>query len=116
MVGGNSPLGNIDSIRQRRRRGHYLPDRHRNETPASRSSSIEFPPDVVEATLALQERIDPNAKNSMLLDLEAGKPLEHEWISGEIIRLGQKFGVPTPFHEVAYAALKPFAAGNRTNG
>ncbi len=81
-----------------------------------RAKGIAFPPDAVEATLALNARFDPDAKNSMLLDLEAGKPLEHEWVSGEIVRLGRELGVPTPFHEIAYAALKPFAAGNRPNG
>ena len=77
-----------------------------------RAKGVAFPQDAVEATLALNARFDPEAKNSMLLDLEAGKPLEHEWVSGEIVRLGRELGVPTPFHEIAYAALKPFAAGN----
>ncbi len=76
-----------------------------------RAKGIAFAPDIVEQTLAMNARFDPDAKNSMLLDLEAGKPLEHEWISGEIVRLGRELGVATPFHEIAYAALKPFAAG-----
>lgn len=76
-----------------------------------RAKGIAFPPDIVEATLALNAQFDPNAKNSLLLDLEAGRRLEHEWISGEIVRLGRELGVPTPFHEIAYAALKPFAEG-----
>ena len=59
----------------------------------------------------METKFDPNAKNSMLIDLEAGRPLEHEWISGEIVRLGRELGVPTPFHEFAYAILKPFASG-----
>jgi 2-dehydropantoate 2-reductase len=81
-----------------------------------RAKGIDFPPDIVEATLAMNARFDPDTKNSMLLDLEAGKRLEHEWISGEIVRLGRKLGVLTPFHEMAYAALKPFAGGGRTVG
>ena len=77
-----------------------------------RAKGVELAPNLVEATLALNARYDPDAKNSMLLDLEAGKPLEHEWISGEIVRLGREFGNPTPFHEIAFALLKPFAGGN----
>jgi len=76
-----------------------------------RAKGIEFPPDIVDATLALNAKFDPNAKNTLLLDLEAGRRLEHEWISGEIVRLGRELGAPTPFHEIAYAALKPFAEG-----
>ncbi len=33
--GGDSPLGNIDSVRQRRRPSPHLPVRHGNETPAT---------------------------------------------------------------------------------
>jgi 2-dehydropantoate 2-reductase len=77
-----------------------------------RAKGVVLAPDLVESTLALNAKYDPDAKNSMLLDLEAGKPLEHEWLSGEILRLGRQFGIPTPFHEIAYALLKPFAAGN----
>ena len=80
-----------------------------------RAKGIQFPANMLETTLALNAKFDPNAKNSMLKDLESGRPLEHEWISGEIVRLGRELGVPTPFHEIAYAALKPFAAGIRQN-
>lgn len=77
---------------------------------AEASDDIELAP---WTTLALNARYEPDTKNSMLLDLEAGKPLEHEWISGEIARFGRELGVPTPFHETAHAAPEPFAAGNR---
>ena len=80
-----------------------------------RAKGIQFPADMLETTLALNANFDPNTKHSMLKDLEAGRPLEHEWISGEIVRLGRELGVPTPFHEIAYAALKPFAAGIHQN-
>jgi len=48
---------------------------------------------------------------SMRQDLDAGRRLELEAISGTIVRLGRKHGVATPVHEVAYACLKPFADG-----
>ncbi|TNF23105.1 MAG: 2-dehydropantoate 2-reductase [Rhodobacteraceae bacterium] len=46
---------------------------------------------------------------SMLDDLRNGKPLEHEYLSGDLVRLGAERGVPTPIHAVLYAALKPIA-------
>lgn len=46
---------------------------------------------------------------SMLDDLRNGKPLEHEYLSGDLVRLGEKHGVPTPIHSVLYAALRPIA-------
>ncbi len=52
-----------------------------------------------------------DAKSSQLYDLERGKPLELEWLSGAIHRMGKEAGVPTPVHSTTYAALRPFAGG-----
>ena len=48
----------------------------------------------------------------MMEDLIAGRPLELEFLSGAIVRFGKALDIPTPIHERAYNALKPFAAGN----
>jgi 2-dehydropantoate 2-reductase len=45
----------------------------------------------------------------MLEDLEAGRPLELEWLSGYVSREAARLGVPTPFHDMAYACLKPLS-------
>lgn len=50
-------------------------------------------------------------KSSMLHDLEAGKPLEIEWLTGAVCRLGRDHGVPTPANDRIYAALAPFKDG-----
>ena len=55
--------------------------------------------------------VDPEAKTSMLVDLERGKPLELEYLSGALHRLGRELGVPTPVHSTVYAALRPFSKG-----
>jgi 2-dehydropantoate 2-reductase len=54
-------------------------------------------------------------KASMLTDLERGKPLELEWLSGAVCRIGRETGVDTPVHRVVLAALSPFAAGRPTS-
>ena len=48
---------------------------------------------------------------SMLDDLNRGKPIENEALSGDVVRLGAAHGVPTPIHAVFAAALQPFAGG-----
>ncbi len=48
---------------------------------------------------------------SLLVDLRAGRPMEIEWLSGEILRLGRNHGVPTPVHHAIWASLKPYAGG-----
>ena len=77
-----------------------------------RAKGVALAADIVEKTLAFSERaFSPESKPSMLEDLEIGKPLELEWISGTIARLGDELGVPTPIHHAAYACLKPLANG-----
>ena len=66
---------------------------------------------IVDHMLTLAERYQPDAKVSMLEDLEAGKPLELDWLSGYVSREARQLGVSTPFHDVAYACLKPLAGG-----
>jgi 2-dehydropantoate 2-reductase len=53
----------------------------------------------------------PSFRASMAEDLERGKPLELQWLSGRLHGLGQQLGVPTPGHSVAYRALVLHAAG-----
>ena len=48
---------------------------------------------------------------SMYHDLNRGKRLELESLSGLIVRKGRELGVPTPVHAVAHACLKPFLEG-----
>jgi 2-dehydropantoate 2-reductase len=68
---------------------------------------------IVDRMLAAAEHYQPDAKISMLEDLEAGKPLELDWLSGYVSREARQLGVATPFHDVAYTCLKPLAAGRR---
>ena len=61
--------------------------------------------------LAILKGFPPGVVASMRQDLDAGRRLELEGISGTIVRLGRKHGIATPVHDVAYACLKPFADG-----
>jgi 2-dehydropantoate 2-reductase len=77
------------------------------------AKGVTLEPGIVDRMLAEAERYQPDAKVSMLADLEAGKPLELDWLSGYVSREARSLGVSTPFHEVAYTCLKPLAAGRR---
>jgi 2-dehydropantoate 2-reductase len=48
----------------------------------------------------------PGAKPSMLLDLEAGRPSEVDFINGAIPRVGQEVGVAAPVNETVTALVK----------
>lgn len=76
-----------------------------------RTSGVELPDDVVEATLRFAAGLPDGMKSSMLQDLEAGKRLELEWLTGAIVRLGAERGVATPVAAAAYERLAPLMDG-----
>jgi 2-dehydropantoate 2-reductase len=55
--------------------------------------------------------LPPQAKSSLLEDLERGRPLELPWLSGAIVKLGEEVGVPTPTHRFIKTVLGPYAKG-----
>ena len=55
---------------------------------------------------------DPEVETSMQFDRERGARLELDWFSGYIVREGERLGIPTPCHRVAWMALKPWAEGS----
>jgi 2-dehydropantoate 2-reductase len=75
----------------------------------ARAKGVALEDDIVERMLALAERYKYDARVSMLEDLEAGRPLELEWLSGYVSREAARLGVPTPFHDMAYACLRPLS-------
>lgn len=69
----------------------------------------DLPDDLLERNWHFVEMLPDHMHASMLDDLRNGKPLEHDYLSGDVVRLGREHGVPTPIHSVFYAALKPVA-------
>lgn len=63
--------------------------------------------DVVNAYAALP----PQAKASMLEDLERGRRIELPWLSGAVVRIGREVGVSTPIHTCITTVLKPHLNG-----
>jgi len=57
--------------------------------------------------------LPPNARSSMLEDLERGRPLELPWLSGTVVRIGQELGVDTPVHRFMTTVLTPHINGRR---
>ncbi len=52
-----------------------------------------------------------NAYSSLYHDLTHGKRLELEALHGHAVRLGERYGVPTPTVFAVYAALRPYLDG-----
>ena len=66
---------------------------------------VRFNEDPKELVMSQIKDMPRDGKPSMLEDLEAGRPLEIDYFSGTIVRLGRKHGVPTPYHSAAMQAL-----------
>jgi len=55
----------------------------------------------------------PSFRSSMAEDLERGKPLELQWLSGRVHQLGLQLGVPTPGHSAVFRGLVLHAPGRQ---
>jgi 2-dehydropantoate 2-reductase len=64
-----------------------------------------------EDVAAAYKALPPQAKASMLEDLERGRRIELPWLSGAVARIGREAGVPTPIHTFIAAVLKPYING-----
>jgi 2-dehydropantoate 2-reductase len=76
-----------------------------------RAIDPSLPCGLVEHNFKFLGNFPRNMHASMLDDLNRGKPLEIEALSGDVVRLGAAHAVPTPIHAVFAAALQPFARG-----
>lgn len=81
----------------------------------ARASGIPLPDDIVEQQIRNHQKFPPEMYASMYRDLARGRRLELESLSGLIVRTGRALGVPTPFHAMAYACLKPYVNGSSTD-
>jgi len=76
-----------------------------------KAKGVNFPPDLMDGTLALIRNFPASSKSSMLEDLERGRRLELPWLSGAVVRIGKEVGVPTPIHSFITTILTPFVDG-----
>lgn len=72
-----------------------------------RAAGVNLAPNAVDTALTMTDAFEPGTTSSMQRDAAAGKAFELEAFSGTVIRLGKKWGVSTPVHEILYALLLP---------
>ena len=77
----------------------------------ARASGMDFDASHADMTMDLFRRQPFSLKSSMLVDLEAGRPLELEWLSGRVFQLGKELGIPTPANSAVWASLAPYKNG-----
>lgn len=76
-----------------------------------RAHGVALGPALKDEVFGMFNSVPPQAKSSMLEDLERGRRLELPWLSGAVVRLGREVGVPTPTHAQIETLLMPFVNG-----
>lgn len=61
--------------------------------------------------MAFADSVNPDTKISLLEDIEAGKRLELEWITGHIARESHAMSLACPINDIAYACTRHLATG-----
>ena len=68
-----------------------------------------MPEDYADKRLAFVDSLPAEMTSSMHNDLEAGKRLELDWLSGGVVELGKVVNVPTPMNRAVSAILALYA-------
>jgi 2-dehydropantoate 2-reductase len=84
----------------------------RESIAVARGRQIPLPDRIFDDIIQAFRSLPPQARSSMLEDLERRRRLELPWLSGAVVRIGQEVGVPTPTHRQIVALLRPHVNGH----
>lgn len=68
--------------------------------------------DIAERQMNFAKSLPHGMRASMLDDLERGRRIELDYLSGAVMQLGTTLGVETPVHATVYRALHPYVDGS----
>lgn len=103
-----TPLGPLRSNPVTRQ---FLLDLMQEVVAVGRAHGVALPEDFVAQRTTFLDGLPADMTASMHHDLEAGRPLELQWLSGGVTTLGEAVGVPTPMHRAVRAVLALHADG-----
>jgi 2-dehydropantoate 2-reductase len=101
----------IGPIRENAQTRAFLLDVMREVVAVGRSYGVDLPEDYAEIRLKLADEVAHDMTSSMHHDLERGNRLEVRWLSGGVVELGQRNGVPTPLNRAIADILALHASG-----
>lgn len=85
-----------------------------DETVAvAKAAGIELPEDIIPKTWAFIDGLEPAGTSSLQRDIAAGRPSELDAWNGAVVRLGRRYGVATPTHQLITDALTPLERRSR---
>ena len=92
-----------------------IEDAVREAIAVARADGVSLRDDEFERRMKGFDSLPTAMTSSMAHDRNAGRPLEIGYLSGAVVRLGEKLGVPTPTHRFIVRALA-IDAGGRVTG
>jgi 2-dehydropantoate 2-reductase len=101
----------IGPIRSNPHTREFLLDLAREVVAVGRALGVNLPADYAEQRIPFFDGWPAEMTTSMHHDLEAGRRLELQWLSGGVAELGAKAGVPTPLNRAVRDILVLHAAG-----
>ena len=73
----------------------------------SQKMKINIAADFIDKTVEFIDTFPYDSTSSLTRDVWEGKPSEIEYQNGTVVRLGKKFGVPTPLNDYIYTSILP---------
>jgi len=98
-------------LRARAETRALIQDAMKEVVEVARAENIPLAGGFVEERMRFVDSLPPDGRTSMAKDLLRGARLELEWLSGAVVRHGERLGVSTPVHRTLWAALAPYADG-----
>jgi 2-dehydropantoate 2-reductase len=78
-----------------------------------KARGINLPETIADDTWATVQQMPPMMRASTAIDLEKGRPLEVDWLSGAVDRLSRAAGLDAPVNRILHALLLPHRDGHK---
>jgi 2-dehydropantoate 2-reductase len=74
-------------------------------TAVAKARNVHLSENAIDRTMEMAGRFAFDAKTSMQLDKEKGRPTEVDTLTGFLCRAGRESGIPTPLHDEVYQQI-----------
>jgi len=101
----------IDDIRNNPHLNRLCQDAIHETAALGRALGVALPADTESRIWQGVGELPGAMRASTAIDLEAGRPLEVDWISGAVVRLSETAGIDSPIHRTLNAVLQPWKDG-----
>ncbi len=103
----------IGPIRKNPQTRAFLYELMRETVAVGRADGVKLPETYADERMAFVDSLSPDTNSSMHHDLASGNRIELPWLSGGVVELGEKLGVPTPANRAVCDVLALHVEGRK---